>query len=183
MVCLLIFPIGPILGWLVLFLPLHREPAMIFGSENDARGNAIRQIVFRPSYRTIGWLPDPEGGHDVKIKYRQFTLKESGKPNKELSFLSEALPDTAGIANSCEAVANSSAWVLAGYFTPGPTIDVYVFNETRMLSHRQINVTPDWNNAGHDFWFEKGNRLLRYKTNGGVGSYDVVADTIGPVSP
>jgi hypothetical protein len=69
---------------------------------------------------------------------------------------------------------------VAGYIDPGSQIDVFVFDETHLLHSRRIETNPDLHHPGHDFWFEDGNRTLKYRSEGGDGSYDVLSDVLTP---
>src|SRR5206468_3781930 len=94
------------------------------------------------SYRVTGWLPDPEGGHQTRIKYRHFFL-ETPTTRQELKFLPRVLPDSVIITDLCRPVQNSSLWISAGFFRPGPQIDVVVFDRTGVRTERTIAVSPD----------------------------------------
>src|SRR5213595_2344530 len=68
-------------------LPLRRDPPRVVGVEVGADGKLKRRVVFEGSYRTTGWLPDPEGGHPTRIRYSHFFLEVPGLSRRELTFL------------------------------------------------------------------------------------------------
>jgi hypothetical protein len=176
--CLVIgIPLCTVAVWWIL-VPLRRDPPRIIGIEVDAGGQIKRQIVFEGSHRTTGWLPDPEGGHHTQIDYRQFFLEMPGQPREELRFLHDHLPDSIISGDLCRPVTNSSLWIAAGFFEPGSQIHVVVFDGANVRTHRKIDVNPDWYHPGHDFWFEDGNRKLKYHSSTGDGCYDVLSDSI-----
>jgi hypothetical protein len=160
--------------------PLHRDPPKVIGVELGPNGKPNRQIVFDGSYRVSGWLPDPEGGHQTRIKYSHFFLETPGAPRQELKFLLQVLPDSVIITDLCHPVQNTSLWISAGFFQPGSQINVVVFDQTGVRAQRTIAVAPDDRHPGHDFWFENGNSTLRFRSAIGVGTYDVATDTVAP---
>ena len=175
---IVLLPAMAFAAWQLLF-PLHRDPPKVIGVEGGPNGQFVRRIVYERSYRVIGWLPDPEGGHQTRIKYSHFFI-ETPNSRKELAFLHNVLPDSVIIANLCLPVQNSSLWISAGYFNPGPQIEVVVFDPSAVRTQRTINVSPDELHPGHDFWFENGNTMLRFRVANGVGAYDVVNDKVMP---
>jgi hypothetical protein len=160
--------------------PLRRDPPRVVGVEVGADGKVKRRVVFEGSYRTTGWLPDPEGGHPTRIRYSHFFLEVPGSSRRELTFLPQVLPDGVTNADLCHPVEGTTWWVAAGYFRPGQEIDVVVFDPSGLRAARKIDMGPEFHPAP-SFWFEDGNATLRFRTsNKGVGRYEVATDTVSP---
>lgn len=161
-----------IFQWL---FPIRHDLPKVIGIESDAQGQMLRAIVFESSHRILfrDWEGHPHGSD-----YNHFFLQVAGQPRQELTFLPQHLPASVIDEESCRPVADSPLWISAGFFGKGHRIDVVVFDGDGVRTHREIEVTSDMRHPGHDFWFEDGNRTLRFRASEGVGVYDVVSDTV-----
>lgn len=176
-VLILVASIGAGIG-VLQWLFLHRDSPVILGAELDATGKITRQIVFEHSYLVTGYMPGPTRGHETRIHYSHFYLVSPGQ-RKELPFLGGFLSYQNVQKELCKPIQNSPLWVTAGYFQPGPQIDVVVFDSSGIRTRRTIPLSQDPANPGNDFWYENGNRVLRFYREGKTpGRYDILADRI-----
>jgi hypothetical protein len=173
-----------VIGIWRLLNPFYNEPPVVIGSELDSAGKPLREVVFEGSYREsrLSSFLDfsPCVSHPNRTRYDHYYLVAANGSRQELSFLADFLPPTIIISNLCMPIAGTARWVAAGYFEPGPQIEVYTFDPTGVLTHRTISISHDDALGAPDFWFVDGNRTLRYRTGSALGSYDVVTDTVAP---
>jgi hypothetical protein len=151
------------------FVPLHHDAAIVAGVELGPDGAPTREIVFEASYRKMGYLPGPEGGKEIRCYQSHFFLLQPGVPTQELAFLTSEVPHEIVNAEMFRPVRNSALWVVA-FYELGSPVRVLVFDPTGIRTIRSI--------PGGELWFEDGNRTARFPTNTGLGSYDVVSDTV-----
>lgn len=175
----------------------------VLGERTNSNGEVIQQVVRIINTSTKQVLLTPEGPRP-SIKYKiEYFLKETNKPDVELSFVSDKEFHFSGEGKSsfqnCDrfwAVAGSPLWIGTGIDPTsreagghpwiyngqqltsqnGKDLHIVVFDNSHVLAHRPVTVIPKFESLTDEFTMGNNNMTITINSTVGLKRYDVIHD-------